>query len=140
MENQISFKVPLLPESWRKFAFVFFTLPVFLVIGLAFVNPKWDPNEAAQLIYGFWAIGFGILNLTKEKIEDEMIRSFRLQAFQTGFYWLLWGLAVLMLINYIRFERFTSEIFTAYLVLFLLNLYIYAAFQLQKHQANKKED
>ncbi|GMQ23520.1 hypothetical protein Aoki45_02020 [Algoriphagus sp. oki45] len=140
MENQILFKVPLLPESWKKIAFVFFPLPVFLVIGLAFVNPNWDPNEAAQLIYGFWAIGFGILNLTKEKIEDEMIRSFRLQAFQTGFYWLLWGLAALMLINYIRFERFTSEIFTAYLVLFLLNLYIYAAFQLQKHQANKKED
>ncbi|GMQ27632.1 hypothetical protein [Algoriphagus confluentis] len=140
MENQISFKVPLLPESWKKIALVFFPLPILLVIGLAFVNPNWDPNEAAQLIYGFWAIGFGILNLTKEKIEDEMIRSFRLQAFQTGFYWLLWGLAALMLINYVRFERFTSELFTAYLVLFLLNLYIYAAFQLQKYQANKKED
>ncbi|GAB2486128.1 hypothetical protein [Algoriphagus taiwanensis] len=140
MENQTLFKVPLLPTLWKKIAFVFFPLPVVLVIGLAFANPDWAPNEASQLIYGFWAIGFGILNLTKEKLEDEMIRSFRLQAFQTGFFWLIWGLAALMLINYVRFDRFTSEIFTAYLVLFLLNLYIYAAFQLQKYQASKDEN
>jgi hypothetical protein len=26
--------------------------------------------------YGFWVIGFAMLNLTKEKEEDEMIKSF----------------------------------------------------------------
>jgi len=43
-----------------------------------------------------------------------------------------------MLINYLRFDRLTSEMFTAYLVLFLLNLYIYAAFQVQVYQSKKE--
>ncbi len=132
--------VPLLSPGWKKLAYVFFPLPVFLVIGMAFVNPKIDPNETTQIIYGFWAIGFGILNLSREKVEDEMIRSFRQQAFQTGFFWLIWGLAALMLVNYVRFDRITSEMFTAYLVLFLLNAYIYGAFQYQKYMANKEDN
>ncbi|MCS5489708.1 hypothetical protein [Algoriphagus limi] len=137
MENRSIFNVPLLSTGWKKVAYALFPLPVFLVIGLAFANPNMDPNEAAQILYGFWAIGFGILNLTREKIEDEMIRTFRLQAFQTGFFWMIWGLGAIMLINYIRYDRLTSEMFTVYLVLFLLNLYIFAAFQLQKYQASK---
>lgn len=140
MEKDSLLNVPLLSPGWRKLAFVFFPLPVFLVIGLAFVNPEIDPNDTSQIIYGFWAIGFGILNLTREKVEDEMIQRFRQQAFQTGFYWLIWGLAAIMLINYLRFERITSEMFTAYLVLFLLNAYIYGAFQYQKYMANKEEN
>jgi hypothetical protein len=137
MKDKSILNVPLLPFGWKRLAFVFFPLPVLLVIGLAFVYPDFDPNETAQLIYGFWAIGFGILNLTREKVEDEMVKSFRLQAYQTGFYWLIWGIAALMLINYLRFDRLTSEMFTAYLVLFLLNAYIYAAFQYQKYMASK---
>ncbi|NVK49969.1 MAG: hypothetical protein HWE09_09385 [Cyclobacteriaceae bacterium] len=140
MENRSIFNVPLLSRGWKKVAYVFFPLPVLLVIGLAFANPNMDPNEAAQIIYGFWAIGFGILNLTKEKVEDEMIRTFRLQAFQTGFYWMIWGLAAIMVINYLQYDRLTSEMFTLYLALFLLNLYIFAAFQLQKYQASKNEN
>lgn len=131
--------VPLLPFGWRKLGYVFFPLPVFLIIGMAFANPQSDPNETSQIIYGFWAIGFGILNLSREKEEDEMIESFRLQAYQTGFYWLIWGIAALMLINYLRFDRLTSEMFTAYLVLFLLNGYIYGAFQYQKYMAFKEK-
>jgi hypothetical protein len=73
-------------------------------------------------------------------VEDEMIRNFRQQAFQTGSYWLIWGIVALMLINYLRFDRITSEIFSAYLVLFLLNAYIYAAFQYQKYLSNKEEN
>lgn len=137
MKDKSILNVPLLPFGWKRLAFVFFPLPVLLVIGLAFVNPKSDPNESTQIIYGFWAIGFGILNLSREKEEDEMIKSFRLQAYQTGFYWLIWGVAALMLINYLRFDRLTSEMFTAYLVLFLLNAYVYAAFQYQKYMASK---
>ncbi|TFV92333.1 hypothetical protein E4S40_15930 [Algoriphagus kandeliae] len=137
MENRSIFNVPLLSVGWKKVAYALFPLPVVLVIGLAFANPNMDPNEAAQILYGFWAIGFGILNLTREKVEDEMIRSFRLQAFQTGFFWMIWGLGAIMLINYLRYDRLTSEMFTVYLVLFLLNLYIFAAFQLQKYQASK---
>lgn len=137
MKDKTILNVPLLPFGWKRLAFVFFPLPVLLVIGLAFVYPDFEPDESAQLIYGFWAIGFGILNLTREKEEDEMVKSFRLQAFQTGFYWLIWGIAALMMVNYLRFGRLTSEIFSAYLVLFLLNAYVYAAFQYQKYMASK---
>lgn len=140
MEPSSILNVPLLSPGWKKLAFVFFPLPVLLVIGMAFVNPQTDPNDAAQVIYGFWAIGFGILNLSREKVEDEMIRSFRQQAFQTGFFWLIWGLAALMLINYLRYQSIASEMFTAYLVLFLLNAYIYGAFQYQKYMSLKDEN
>ena len=140
MEKNSIVNVPLLSPGWKKLAYVFFPLPVVVVIGMAFLNPKIDPNETTQIIYGFWAIGFGILNLTRENLEDEMIQKFRQQAFQTGFFWLVWGLGALMLINYLRFDRITSEIFTAYLVLFLLNMYIYAAFQYQKYIATKEEN
>ena len=139
MEKNSILNVPLLSPGWKKLAYVFFPLPVLLVIGMALVNPKLDPNDSSQIIYGFWAIGFGILNLSREKVEDEMIRTFRQQAFQTGFYWLIWGLAAMMLVNYLRFDRITSEMFTAYLVLFLLNAYIYGAFQYQKYMADKEE-
>lgn len=137
MKDKSILNMPLLPFGWKRLAFVFFPLPVLLVIGLVFAYPDFEPNETAQLIYGFWAIGFGILNLTREKVEDEMVKSFRLQAFQTGFYWLIWGVATLMMVNYLRFGRLTSEIFSAYLVLFLLNAYVYAAFQYQKYMASK---
>ena len=107
---------------------------------MAVVDPSVDPNASSQILYGFWAIGFGILNLTREKVEDEMIRGFRQQAFQTGFFWLIWGLAAIMLVNYLRFGRVTSEMFTAYLVLFLLNAYVYGAFQYQKYMADKESN
>ncbi|MBN3581802.1 hypothetical protein JYB64_05340 [Algoriphagus aestuarii] len=137
MKEKSILHVPLLSPAWKKVAFLFFPLPVLLVIGMALVQMEISPDDSAQIIYGFWAIGFGILNLSREKEEDEMIKSFRLQAFQTGFYWLIWGLGALMMINYLRFGRITSEIFSAYLVLFLLNAYIYGAFQYQKYMCNK---
>jgi uncharacterized membrane protein len=140
MKKNSILNVPLLPPGWKKLAMVFFPLPVLLVIGFAVVYPDTNADDAAQIIYGFWAIGFGILNLTREKVEDEMIREFRQQAFQTGFFWLIWGLGALMLINYIRYQTIASEMFTAYLVLFLLNGYIYAAFQYQKYLASKEDN
>lgn len=139
MEKKSILNVPLLSPGWKMLGYVFFPLPVFMVIGMTFVNPAIDPNDSAQVIYGFWAIGFGILNLTREKVEDEMIRSFRLQAFQTGFFWLIWGIGALMIINYLRFDQITSEMFTGYLIFFLLNCYIYGAFQYQKYLSNKED-
>jgi hypothetical protein len=137
MKNRSILNVPLLHPNWKKLGYLFIPLPIILVVGISFSNPELDPNEASQILYGCWAIGFGILNLTREKVEDEMIRKFRQQAFQTGFYWLIFGLAALMLITYALFERFTNEFFTAYLVLFLLNVYIYGAFQYQKYISSK---
>ncbi|WP_026952391.1 hypothetical protein [Algoriphagus mannitolivorans] len=140
MKTNSILNVPLLHPNWKKVGYLFFPLPVILVIGIAFLNPGMEHNESTQIIYGFWAIGFGILNLTRENVEDEMIKNFRQQAFQTGFFWLILGLATLMLINYLWFGRFTSELFTAYLVLFLLNAYIYGAFQYQKYLSSKSEN
>lgn len=137
MNSNSILTVPLLSPSWKKVAFAFFPLPVVLVIGMALVHSDFTPDAVAEIIYGFWAIGFALLNLTKEREEDEMIKSFRLQAFQTGFYWLIWGIGATMLINYIRFGNISSEFFTAYLVLFLLNAYVYGAFQYQKYMASK---
>jgi hypothetical protein len=137
MKEKSILTVPLLSPAWKRVAFLFFPLPVILVIGMAIAQMEIDPNQGAEIIYGFWAIGFAMLNLTKEKDEDEMIKSFRLQAFQTGFYWMIWGLGAIMLINYYRFENISSEMFSAYLVLFLLNGYIYGAFQYQKYMASK---
>lgn len=137
MKQKSILNVPLLSPGWKIVGYAFLPLPVILVIGMAFSKMDINPDDAAQIIYGFWAIGFGLLNLSREKDEDEMIKSFRLQAFQTGSYWLIWGLGALMLVNYLRFDRITSEIFTAYLVLFLLNAYVYAAFQYQKYMATK---
>ncbi|WP_339865623.1 hypothetical protein [uncultured Algoriphagus sp.] len=137
MKEKSILHVPLLSPVWKKVAFMFFPLPVILVIGMAITKMDISPDESAQVIYGCWAIGFGLLNLSREKDEDEMIKSFRLQAFQTGSYWLIWGISALMLTNYLRFDSINSEIFTAYLVLFLLNAYIYAAFQYQKFMASK---
>ena len=137
MKSNSILTVPLLSPAWKKVAFVFFPLPIILVIGMALVQMDITPDESTEIIYGCWAIGFAMLNLTKEKEEDEMIRSFRLQAFQTGFYWLIWGIGAIMLINYVRFRDISSEIFTAYLVLFLLNAYVYGAFQYQKYMAFK---
>ncbi|GAA0880194.1 hypothetical protein GCM10009119_31640 [Algoriphagus jejuensis] len=139
MKKNSILNVPLLSPGWKKLAYVFFFLPVILIIGLALASPSMDPNSAGEIFYGFWAIGFGILNLTREKVEDEMIRSFRQQAFQTGFFWMIWGLGALMLVNYLIYDRVTTEIFTAYLVLFLLNGYIYGAFQYQKFMVGKED-
>jgi hypothetical protein len=137
MKEKSILTVPLLSPAWKKVAFLFFPLPVILVIGMAIAQIEINPNQGAEIIYSFWAIGFAMLNLTKEKDEDEMIKSFRLQSFQTGFYWMIWGLGAIMLINYYRFKNISSEMFSAYLVLFLLNGYIYGAFQYQKYMASK---
>jgi hypothetical protein len=59
--------VPILSPAWKKFAFVFFLLPVILVIGMALVRMCISPDQWAEIIYGFWAIGFVMLNLIKEK-------------------------------------------------------------------------
>jgi hypothetical protein len=59
--------VPLLSPAWKKVAFEFFPLPVILVIGMAFAQMDIAPDESAEIIYGFWVIGFMMLNLTREK-------------------------------------------------------------------------
>jgi len=136
MKNDKLLNVPMLERKWRPLSFLFFPLPVILVIGMALLRTGISPDNAAEIIYASWAVGFTLLNLTKEKIEDEMVKTFRLQAFQTGFFWLMCGLVAIMVVNYFRFGEIRLEIFSAPLVLFLLNAYVFAAFEYQKWRSN----
>lgn len=136
MKNGDLMYVPMLERKWRPLSFLFFPLPVVIVIVLALLRLGLSPENAAEIIYVSWALGFTILNLTKEKIEDEMVKTFRLQAFQTGFFWLMCGLVAIMVVNYLRFGEFKQEMLSAPLVLFLLNAYVFAAFEYQKWRSN----
>jgi hypothetical protein len=136
MKNDDLMYVPMLERKWRPLSFLFFPLPVVIVIVLALLRVGLSPENAAEIIYASWAVGFTILNLTKEKIEDEMVKTFRLQAFQTGFFWLMCGLVAIMVVNYLRFGEFKQEMLSAPLVLFLLNAYVFAAFEYQKWRSN----
>lgn len=137
MKNDDLMYVPMLERKCRPLSFLFFPLPVVMVIVLALLQLGLSPDNAAEIIFGSWAVGFTLLNLTKEKIEDEMVKTFRLQAFQTGFFWLMCGLVAIMVVNYLRFGEFRQEIFSAPLVLFLLNSYVLAAFEYQKWRSNQ---
>jgi hypothetical protein len=130
--------VPMLDRKWRKFAFLFFPVSVLFVIATAILRSGINPDQAAEIIYLGWACGLTLLNLSKEKVEDEMIKTFRLQAFQTGFFWLMCGLIAILVINYFRYGNFAPEMFSAGLVLFLLNLYVLAAFEYQKWRSNEQ--
>lgn len=130
--------VPMLDRKWRKLAFLFFPVSVLLVIAMAILRTGIDPNQAAEIIYLGWACGLTLLNLSKEKIEDEMIKTFRLQAFQTGFFWLMCGLVTVLVVNYFRFGSIHAEAISAGMVLFLLNLYVLAAFEYQKWRSNEQ--
>lgn len=136
MKNDDLMYVPMLERKWRPLSFLFFPLPVVIVIVMALLRLGLSPENAAEIIYASWAVGFTILNLTKEKIEDEMVKTFRLQAFQTGFFWLMCGLVAIMVVNYLRFGEFKQEMLSAPLVLFLLNAYVFAAFEYQKWRSN----
>lgn len=129
-------RVPMVDRKCKKVSFFFFPAPVLAVIALAILRVGIEPDQAAEMIYLGWACGFALLNLTKEKVEDEMIRTFRLQAFQTGFFWLICGLIAILVISYFRYGNFAPEMFSAGLVLFLLNLHVLAAFEYQKWRSN----
>lgn len=132
--------VPLIAPFWKKVAYLLFPLAVVLVLGLAALKVDISPEDAGNVIYAIWAIAFVILNLSKEREEDEMIQTLRLQAFQTGFYWLIWGIVVIMGINLWQYGTVDTALFSPYLVLFLLNAYIFAAFKYQLYQANKSDN
>jgi hypothetical protein len=130
--------VPMLDRKWRKFALLFFPVSVLFAIATAILRTGIDPDQAAEIIYLGWACGLTLLNLSKEKVEDEMIKTFRLQAFQTGFFWLMCGLVAILIVNYLRFRSFHPEAISAGMVLFLLNLYVWAAFEFQKWRSNEQ--
>jgi hypothetical protein len=146
MKNDNLLNVPKLERKWRPLAFFFFPLPVVLVIVLKVLQLSGNidlgisGNEVAEIIYSFWAIGFIILILTKEKEEDEMMNVFRLQAFQTGFYWLMWGLGVLIVIHFLGkadISHLSGPPISGSLVMFLLSFYVFAAFEYQKWRSNQ---
>ncbi|MDN3203553.1 hypothetical protein [Algoriphagus sediminis] len=135
MKEESILKVPMFSPWWKKLALSIFPITVVLGIALGVIMENFTPDNLGQFIYAGWALGFIILNLCKEEEEDEMIKSFRLQSFQTGFYWTIWGLLAIVLISFFTNGGLDSEWFSPYLVLFLLNLYVYAAFRYQLYQS-----
>ncbi|PTB94769.1 hypothetical protein C9994_11825 [Marivirga lumbricoides] len=123
---------PLLERKWKWLAFTMFPLP-FIILGISFIASYSIPQEAvSEIIYLCWALGFGILISLKEEVEDEMIHSMRLKAFQMGVYFLMSGTLAIMIISNIKsFTPFT-EWFSAYAAIWLLHTYIYATYSYLK--------
>ncbi|WP_304516846.1 hypothetical protein [Cecembia rubra] len=146
MKNENIIKVPLFGTVWKKVAYLFFPLPILLIAVLVTADLvskgeiKIQGELVADLCYASWAIGLIILINTKEKEEDEMINTIRLQSFQTGFYWLMWGLGAIILIHLIGnfgVQLISGPPITAALVMFLLSAYIYLAFRYQLWKVSK---
>lgn len=146
-KNENIIKVPLFGTAWKKVAYLFFPLPILLIV-LLVISDIISTGEVsihgdmvADVWYACWAIGLIILINTKEKEEDEMINTIRLQSFQTGFFWLMWGLGAIILIHFIGnfgIHLISGPPISAALVMFLLSGYIYAAFRYQLWKVSKQ--
>jgi hypothetical protein len=53
MKSNSILTVPLLSSAWKKVAFVFFLLPVILVIGMALVQMDISPDQSAEFFMVF---------------------------------------------------------------------------------------
>lgn len=143
MEKDKILHVPLLNKKWKIFAYFLFPAPILAIVILSLLEVKLKGDAVTDLIYSFWAMGAIILILTKENKEDEMLKHFRLQAFQTGFYWLVWGLGSLIVVHVLG--NFTSEVLSgpkisAPLVMFLLSSYVLGALKYQIWKSNQIDD
>ncbi|SNS19196.1 hypothetical protein SAMN06295967_10531 [Belliella buryatensis] len=143
MERDKLIHVPLLKKKWNIFAYILFALPIPVLIVLFFIDVKLSSDGVADLVYSFWAMGASIMILTEENKEDERLKHFRLQAFQTGFYWLIWGLAVLIVVHLVGNVGglpISGPKISAPLVMFLLSFYVLAALKYQVWKSNKVDE
>ncbi|GAB2631135.1 hypothetical protein [Belliella aquatica] len=143
MEKDKILHVPLLNKKWKIFAYFLFPAPILAIVILSLLEVKLTGDAVSDLGYAFWAMGAIILILTAEEKEDEMIKHFRLQAFQTGFYWLVWGLGFLIVVHVLG--NFTSELISgpkisAPLVMFLLSSYVLGALKYQIWKSNQIDE
>ncbi|MCH7397180.1 hypothetical protein MM236_04230 [Belliella sp. DSM 107340] len=143
MENDKIIHVPLLNKRWNIFAYFLYPAPVFVLVILFLLKIRLTGEGVADLIYSFWAMGSIIMILTAVDKEDEMIKHFRLQAFQTGFYWLVWGLGLLIVVHLLG--NFTNELISgpkisAPLVMFLLSTYVLGALKYQIWKSNRIDE
>tara|TARA_R110002020_G_scaffold325024_3_gene540620 strand:+ start:1046 stop:1255 length:210 start_codon:yes stop_codon:yes gene_type:complete len=69
MKEKSILHVPLLSPGWKKVGNAFLPFLILLAIGLTFSGIELESGDPSQILFGFWAIGFGILNLTKEKMR-----------------------------------------------------------------------
>jgi hypothetical protein len=130
MESELKFL--LLERKWKWLAISLFPLP-FVILLLAFLIPYDFPQESVvDLFYLCWAIGFGLLNFTKQKEEDEMIEQLRAKSFFMGVYYLIWGLAVLGIYQFIRSGSLFTDFMSPYSAICLLNIYIFISFKYYK--------
>lgn len=142
MKNREVTSVPLLGRSWKFIGLAFFVFPVFFTLGSSMLGWQFLNLNVLDMVYSSWALGLFLLNLTREKVEDEMIKSIRLQAFQAGSYWLISGLSFIVLFDLIGelLLGVNGIQLSAGLVLFLLNAYIFVAFQYNKWKLSDPKD
>lgn len=129
---EFELKYPLLERKWRWIAITFFPLPIIILLLILLIAIDFPQESVADLFYLCWAIGFGFLNFTKEKQEDEMIEQLRLKSFAMGVYYLIWGLAISGIFQFFRFGSLFTDYMSAYLAIWLLNTYIFLSFQFYK--------
>lgn len=74
-----------LPHNWKKIGII---LLIFTFIGLFLLRFFDGPQETVKfIIKRTMLISFLIIALSREKVEDEMIRNLRGQAFSLAFIW-----------------------------------------------------
>lgn len=143
MEKDKILHVPLLNKKWKIFAYFLFPAPLLAIIVLSLLEVKLTGDAVSVLGYAFWAMGAIILILTAEEKEDEMVNQFRLKAFQIGFFWLIWGLGLLILIRlfgYLNILPFAGPKVSASLVMFLLSSYVLGALKYQIWKSNQIDE
>lgn len=130
----IDLKYPLLSRRWKWIAYILFPFPLIFLIAAFFLPFDFPQESVGDLFYLSWAVGFGLLNFIKEKQEDEMIEQLRLKSFAMGVYYLIWGLAIVGIFQFFKFGSIFTDFMSAYLVIWLLNIYIFLSFTYYKWQ------
>ena len=74
-----------LPHSWKKIGVILFILTFILVFTLSFLNDT--PPILKVIVKRIMLVSLLIIAISKEKVEDEMIKNIRGQAFMLAFIW-----------------------------------------------------
>jgi len=129
---KIELKYPSLERKWKWLGYLLFPFPFILILIMIIFSLEFAQESIADLFYLSWAVGFGILNFTKEKQEDEMIEQLRLKSFAMGVYYLIWGLSIIGIFQFLKFGSVFTDYMSAYLAFWLLNTYIFLSFKFYK--------
>lgn len=129
---KIELTYPLLHRRWKWLAYLLFPFPFIFLIIAVLIPFEFPQDAVGDFIYLCWALAFGIFNFSREKEEDEMIEQIRLKSFAMGVYYLIWGLIPLAIFQVVAEGSIFTDYMSAYLAVFLLNVYIFFSFQYNK--------